>query len=83
MLYRILTENKNENDLNEIVAGFFGGYFSMEGEGRWKGQSESSLVFEVETDELEQVNNAARAIKEHNGQEAVTVQQIPNHAWLI
>lgn len=83
MLFRILTARRNKREVAAIVARFFDGFTLLEGIGYWKRQPELALVIEIETDELESVVRAAVEIKGHNEQNAVLIQQIPNHAWLV
>ena len=83
MLYRILTERKNKEEVAAIMTQHFDGFTLLEGVGYWERRAEPSLIVEVETDKQETVTRAALAIKQHNAQEAVMIQRIANHAWLI
>ena len=48
-------------------------------------QKENSLILEIEAPKVDKnkINKLAKAIKEANNQEAVMVQELKNHAWLI
>jgi uncharacterized membrane-anchored protein YitT (DUF2179 family) len=83
MLYRILTELKNKENVAAIMSRYFDGFSLIEATGYWKLHREQSLIVEVETDELDKVSSAASKIKKHNCQEAVLIQQLANHAWYV
>jgi hypothetical protein len=83
MLYRILTELKDKDNVTEIVARHFDAFSVIEATGYWKLHREPSLIVEVETNDPEKVTAAAVCIKHHNNQEAVMVQQLANVAWLV
>lgn len=83
MLYRILTENKNLNQIEKQLRAEFEGFTIYKGEGHWRLQKENSLIIEIETTDIEKINRVAKDIKISNNQEAVMVQQIQNHSWLI
>ncbi len=83
MLYRILTEEKNEATVTTIVARYFDAFTMLRGRGCWKSQCEPCLIVEVETDKLEQVTSTALEIKRHNEQEKVMIQSFSNTAWLL
>jgi len=60
------------------------GFTIIRGQGYWRLQPENSLVIEIVTvDEDVKVNSLAKAIKVVNNQEAVLIQKIENHQWLV
>ena len=83
MLYRILTENKNLGQVEKILRKDFEGFTILKAEGHWRLQKENTLVIEIETTDLEKIKKVAKDIKVANNQEAVLIQKIRNHAWLI
>jgi hypothetical protein len=85
MLYRIFTENKNLETVEKIVSRHFTGFTILKADGYWKLIKEGSLIIEVTDPKIkrEAVNKLAAEIKEANTQEAVLVQEIKNHSWLI
>lgn len=84
-MFRILTENKNQNRVVEIVGKKFTGFTIIAATGFWKGQREDSLIIEIIGDDVkvEDVNAIATEIKNVNNQEAVLVQKIENNNWSI
>ncbi len=46
MLYRIYTENKNQDELERLVRGFSNSFTKYVTTGFWKTQKEDSVVFE-------------------------------------
>ena len=89
MIYRILTENKNRQGIENILNRRFSGYTIIESTGYWETKRENSLI--VEIDSLDQhestvrisVYSTAREIKNYNGQESVLVQEITSHSKLV
>jgi len=47
-LYRILTENKNQEKIAEIISQYFDGFTLIEATGYYKGKQEKSLVIEID-----------------------------------
>ena len=84
MLYRIFTEDKNQLAIEKILNTYYEGFTIFKGDGFWRLQKENSLIIEIITeDEDAKINKLAEEIKAKNGQEAVLVQKIKNHQWLI
>ena len=85
MLYRIYTENKNQQAIEKIVSKAFEGFTIFKAKGFWRLQAEKSLIIEIEspTIDREAVNKIAKDIKESNKQESVLVQEIKNNNWLV
>ncbi len=86
MLYRILTENKNNAEITSIVDKYFEGFTILTGIGYWHGIPENSLIIEIYSDAFcakNNINEIAEQIKELNSQEAVLVQEIKCNANLV
>ena len=87
MLYRILTEDKgNATAVTDIVAYAFGAFTCYSARGMWEGKSKLTLIIEVDTlgrDRLNEVRTVADKIKVLNSQDAVLVQQVETHSFLI
>lgn len=83
MLYRLLTENKNQTAIEKILTKEFSEFTIYKAEGFWRLQKENTLVIEIETTDLGKINKVAKNIKIANDQEAVMVQEIKNKAWLV
>jgi hypothetical protein len=83
-MYRILTQDVNEEDIRDILDARFDAYTLLPAEGVWKRQPEKSLVIEVDCKACgEQVRDAALAIKANNKQEAVLVQELSTTSELV
>ena len=78
MIYRIYTENKFKEGLLKNLDGYLPAYTVYEGQGRWQGSSEPSLVIEYIGSETDHalVRNIAACIKGYNSQQAVLVIKI-------
>jgi hypothetical protein len=77
MLYRILTENVNKEQIVKIVSLHFDGFTIYEAEGYWKGKPEKALVIEIDSgNDLWLIMKIAKEIKAFNCQESVMVQGI-------
>jgi hypothetical protein len=80
-LYRILTEDKNREAVESIVAEYFDGFALSNSIGYWKGNRHTSLIIEVIANDAphtkERVIVVAQRIRELNGQECVLVQELP------
>ncbi len=78
MLYRIHTEDKNKQDVLDMVAEVFDGFTVIEATGYWKGKREKSLIIEIDTpaDRARDVLGLAARIRDYNAQEAVLVRGI-------
>jgi len=86
MLYRIYTEKKNQECVEQIVLGHFPvhGYTMFDAIGYWRGNKEDTLVIEVECHEHDRfkIDAIASKIKTVNSQEAVLVVSIQSSARL-
>ena len=79
MLYRILTENKNRQVVEDIVSAEFPGFTIIEATGYWNGVREESLIIEIDAgNEIKgmTVTRIAEMIKRHNQQESVMIQAV-------
>ena len=89
MIYRICTENKNQQEIRQWCNLYFKCYSMREGIGAWNGEVEQSLTIEIDDigqpqPQLENhVLMVAHAIKALNRQEAVLIQRIRSDSELI
>lgn len=84
MLYRILTERKNQQGIESLASKYFDGFTVYPAIGFWQGRKEGSIILEVETNLGNQpINQLALDIKALNQQQAILVQRIANSSWLI
>jgi len=84
ILYRIFTENVNQDKIEQIVNRYFYGFTLIKSDGYWRLQRENSLIIEIVTDDTDNlINQLAREIKDTNDQEAVLIQKIKNNQWLV
>lgn len=84
MLYRILTEDKNRQEIASIVSKRFDGFTLLAGQGYWKGLAENALAIEIESaEDNATVFALADEIKRYNKQEAVLVQTLASTATLV
>ena len=76
-LYRLITENKNRDDIEDILKVFFTGSTIYEATGFWKNTKEQSLIIEIDGNgDYFDIVHLAKVIKKLNNQDAVMVQQI-------
>jgi hypothetical protein len=78
-MYRILTENKNLDQILPLIQD--GTVYSAIG--LWHGVKEKSLVIEITGEPLRVIESIAREIKVINNQEAVMIQEIPDQTELV
>jgi len=76
-MYRILTENKNADQVKRTLCGLGLDFTVYYGEGTWHGQHENSLMIELDNVTKDLAENAAKLIKHLNSQDAVLLQEIP------
>ena len=80
MLYRIFTERKRVRRIRRICDRLFPAYTMYRASGVWRGVAERSLVIEVLSQDPrhtdERVIQAAKWIREFNGQECVLVEVV-------
>ena len=82
-MYRIYTEDKDKPAVERILDSYFQGYTVTEADGVWQGTHEASLTIDVETPDASAVQAATTAIKVHNNQQAVLVENITSQPELI
>lgn len=86
MLYRIITENRNQLDTEQLVSDHFKDFTTYPAYGHWLRRRESSLIIEISTDVINagyRIGVLAKLIKVQNQQDAVLVQEIPCKSSLI
>ena len=78
MLYRILTEDKNDDELLKLVSERFSGFTVYEARGFWEQKIEFSFIIEIDDHEFREleVRELCRKIKRLNKQKAVLLQKI-------
>jgi hypothetical protein len=76
-LYRILTEQKNLDQVERWLVAHGFDYTIFSGNGAWHGARENSMAIDLATATKEDAVFAALSIKEMNEQEAMIVQEIP------
>ena len=84
MLYRIFTEDKNQDQIESLVSKYFEGYTLYKAAGYWRLQREDSLIIEIVADDIDaRISALAGDIKKVNKQDAVLIQKIKNTQWLV
>jgi hypothetical protein len=82
-MYRILTENKNADQVKRMLGGLGLDYTVYYGDGSWRGQAENSMLIELDNASADVAETIAKLIKENNFQHAVLLQEIPVTSRLI
>ena len=72
-LYRIYTENKNLEQIKEIVSKYFAGYTIYRASGFWEKVEEQSIIIEILTNDQSLILAVAKEIKSYNKQQVVLV----------
>lgn len=85
MLARILTENKDYQDVLSIVNQFMPSYTIIKADGVWHAVPEHSLIIEIDMDVMskQDIESVAHKIKKLNKQQAVLVQYLQCESKLI
>jgi uncharacterized membrane-anchored protein YitT (DUF2179 family) len=83
MLYRILTENKNRKQIIKLVSDRFDGFTVIKTQGYWKGQTERSLIIEINTNAEWEIKEICQEIRDYNKQECVMLQKILTNTEFI
>lgn len=87
MLYRILTEDKNREQVLKLVAEYLIGATVIQAKGLWMENWENTLIIEISGSGKTKIEIAvkalAEAIKKLNEQEVVLIQQIDCESCLI
>jgi len=76
--FRIYTEDKNREKIEELLSIAFDGFTVIRTKGFWKGTPENAVIIEIFTKDAKLVRALCGAIKRCNKQEAVglTVEQV-------
>lgn len=79
ILFRIQTEDKNRESIEELISDFFDGFTILSGTGYWKSDKEDTLVIEVigPEDIRANIEHCADIIRKSNNQECVLVTEQP------
>ena len=83
VMYRILTERKNADQVKDALRDRGFDYTVIDAEGSWRGQIEDSMAIELDGVSWDVAANIARLIKTMNEQETVLIQTIPTTSQLI
>ena len=83
VMYRILTERKNAEQVKAALGGFGLDYTVFDAEGSWNGQAENSMAIELDGVSWETITVVARLIKTINDQDAILIQRFPTTSHLI
>jgi hypothetical protein len=76
-MYRILTEEKNVEQIKATLTGLGLDFTLYCARGSWHGQEENSLAIELDNISRNFAESTARTIKSINNQEAVLLQEFP------
>ena len=82
-MYRILTEEKNVEQVKATLTSLGLDFTLYRARGSWHGQEENSLAIELENISRNLAESTARTIKSMNEQEAVLLQEFPVTSKLI
>ena len=86
-VYRIYTEDLQEDKIAEIVSCSFEGFTIYHANGYWNGVAEKSLIIEIigdfDEEKEKRVNRVARSIKRLNHQECVLIQKFHCESFLL
>lgn len=77
VLYRILTEQKNIDQIKSLLRSYGLDYTLFYGEGAWQGNPENSMAIELANLPRVLAESVSITIKQMNGQEAILLQEIP------
>lgn len=82
-MFRILTENRNVEQIKRALVRFGMDYTLYPSEGCWHGHPENSLAIELDNVTRSAAECAALMIKQMNHQQAVLLQEIPVRSTLL
>jgi hypothetical protein len=82
-MYRILTEEKNVEQVKATLTGLGLDFTLYRARGTWNGREENSLAIELDNISRNLAESTARTIKSMNKQEAVLLQEFPVTSKLI
>lgn len=86
MLYRILTEDRQQEFVIDAISTQFNSFTLIKGQGYWNGKPEKTLIIEISSDSayaLEKINTLCCVINETNRQECTLVQVLECRSELI
>jgi hypothetical protein len=83
MMYRILTEDMNVDQLKGMLVGLGLDFTVLNAQGCWHGQRENSIAIEFDNISRNRAEDVAQIIKSINRQEAVLLQEFPVNSQLI
>lgn len=87
LLYRLFTENRNYDQIKKLVCNYFDGFTIIKAEGVWQGESEHSLIIEIEVNSpvafYRRIETLCFAIKKLNNQDKILVQRIECESKLV
>jgi hypothetical protein len=82
-MYRILTEEKNVEQVKATLTGLGLDFTLFHALGSWHGKEENSLAIELDNVSRNSAEHAAMSVKSMNDQDAVLLQEIPVVSQLI
>ena len=82
-MYRILTEEKNVEQVKAALTRIGLDFTLYRARGSWHGKEENSLAIELDDISRSLAESAARTIKTMNEQEAILLQEIPASSKVI
>ncbi|HEY5214951.1 MAG TPA: hypothetical protein VIJ38_18220 [Acidobacteriaceae bacterium] len=82
-MYRILTEEKNVEEVKAMLHGLGLDFTLYRARGSWHGQEENSLAIELDNISRRRAEDAARIIKSMNDQDAILLQEFSATSQLI
>lgn len=82
-MYRILTEEKNVDQIKTALTGLGLDFTLYRANGSWQGHEENSLAIELDNISQNLAEHVARTIKSMNEQDTVLLQEIPVISKLI
>ena len=82
-MYRILTEEKNVEQVKAALTGLGLDFTLYRACGSWHGQEENSIAIELDNIPRHLAEHVARTIKSMNGQDVVLLQEIPAFSHLF
>ena len=82
-MFRILTEEKNVDEVKATLKGLGLDFTLFRALGSWHGKEENSLAIELDNIPRHSAEHAAMSIKSMNDQDAVLLQEIPVKSKLM
>jgi len=74
--YRIITERKEDYQIEKILDSYFESYTMYAARGVYKGEKEDSLIIEIISEDYQAIISVCHKIKIINNQESVMLQKI-------